>query len=98
MRKLLATGFVFLLMSNTAAPAAAQDYKPVDINIGFGWTFPTADFKNSFDAGWNGTFGVALNNGTDLAVTFTPVPEPGGLAVAGLAAVGLLARRRRWQA
>ena len=61
MRKLLATGFVFLLMSNTAAPAAAQDYKPVDINIGFGWTFPTTDFKNSFDAGWNGTIGATFN-------------------------------------
>ena len=58
MRKLLAAGFVLLI---AAAPAAAQDYKPVDVNFGFGWAFPSQDFKNSFDAGWNGTFGVTFN-------------------------------------
>ena len=57
-RNLLAASLVFLTL---AAPAAAQDYKPVDINIGFGWAFPTADFKNSFDAGWNGSFGATFN-------------------------------------
>ena len=30
-------------------------------NIGFGVTFPTADFKKSFDPGWNGNFGVTFN-------------------------------------
>src|SRR5262249_1746768 len=50
-----------LVLLTLAAPAAAQDYKRVDINIGFGWAFPTADFKNSFDAGWNGSFGATFN-------------------------------------
>jgi hypothetical protein len=32
------------------APALAQD-KPVDFNIGFGPTFPSSGFKDSFDTG-----------------------------------------------
>jgi Outer membrane protein beta-barrel domain len=58
MRKLLATGFLLVV---AAAPAAAQDYKPVDVYFGFGWAFPTTDLKNSFDAGWNGTIGASFN-------------------------------------
>jgi hypothetical protein len=58
MRRLL-TVFIGVLI--TAAPAAAQDYKPVDVNIGFGWMFPSSDIKNDFDAGWNGTIGVTFN-------------------------------------
>jgi hypothetical protein len=44
-----------------ASSGAAQDYKPFDIMFGFGWAFPTQDFKNSFDAGWNGMIGGAFN-------------------------------------
>jgi opacity protein-like surface antigen len=44
-----------------ASSAAAQDYKPFDIAFGFGWAFPTTDFKNSFDAGWNGMIGGTFN-------------------------------------
>ncbi len=58
MQKLL-TAIVGILVA--VVPAAAQDYKPVDINFGFGWAFPAADFKNSFDAGWNGTIGLTFN-------------------------------------
>src|SRR6266850_441353 len=58
MRKLLTAFFVTLV---AAAPASAQDYKPVDVNIGFGWTFPESNFKKSFDAGWNGTIGATFN-------------------------------------
>src|SRR4051794_19961538 len=73
-----------------AAPAAAQDYKPVDFNIGFGWAFPSADFKKEFNAGWNGTFGVTFNltehlgvqaeyiyarmNGPDKVISLTATP------------------------
>jgi opacity protein-like surface antigen len=65
MRKLLTALFGLLV---AAAPVAAQDYKPVDINIGFGWTFPVTDFKNSFDAGWNGDFGATFNINERLGV------------------------------
>jgi opacity protein-like surface antigen len=58
MRRLVAALFGLFL---AAAPAAAQDYKPVDVNFGFGWAFPSTDFKNSFDAGWNGTLGATFN-------------------------------------
>jgi len=58
MRKVLTALFGILL---AAGPAVAQDYKPVGVNFGFGWTFPTTDLKNSFDAGWNGTVGVTFN-------------------------------------
>jgi Outer membrane protein beta-barrel domain len=57
MRNLLAAAFGILL---AAAPAAAQD-KPVDFNIGFGWTFPQGEFADSFDTGWNGNFGATFN-------------------------------------
>jgi opacity protein-like surface antigen len=65
MRRLLAAFFGVLI---AAAPAAAQDYKPVDVNFGFGWTFPTADFKKSFDAGWNGAIGATFNINAKLGV------------------------------
>ena len=58
MRTLVAVAFGILLM---AGPAAAQDDKPVDFNVGFGWVFPQGDFKNSFDTGWNGTFAATFN-------------------------------------
>jgi hypothetical protein len=51
-----------------AGPAAAQDYKPVDFNIGFGATFPTSSFKDNFDTGWNGTFGVTFNVNQHLGI------------------------------
>lgn len=60
MRMRVGLGFVSLVVL-TAVPAGAQDYKPVDVNVSFGWTFPSSDFKNSFDAGWNGTFGATFN-------------------------------------
>jgi len=59
MRKLVLAAVFGLLVA--AAPAAAQDHKPVDINIGFGWAFPTGDFKNDWSAGWNGTIGATFN-------------------------------------
>jgi hypothetical protein len=65
MRKLLSALFVTLVM---AAPAAAQDYKPVDIHFGFGWAFPTTDFKNSFNTGWNGAIGATFNINEHLGV------------------------------
>jgi len=65
MRKVLSAFFGILV---AAAPAAAQDYKPVDVNFGFGWAFPSTDFKNSFDAGWNGTAGVTFNFNAHLGV------------------------------
>jgi len=99
MRNLLAAAFAFLVIFNLAVPAAAQDYKPVDINIGFGWTFPTSDFKNSFDAGWNGTIGATFNvnekfgivadytynrmNGPDKTISLVPSPV-GGAATSGV--------------
>jgi hypothetical protein len=51
-----------------AAPAAAQDYKPVDFNFGFGWQFPATDFKRSFDTGWNGAAGVTFNLNEHLGI------------------------------
>ena len=64
MRKLLAAVFGILL---AAAPVGAQD-KPVDINFGFGWTFPQGDFADSFDSGWNGEFAATFNVSEGLGV------------------------------
>src|SRR5271154_6534548 len=65
MRRLLTACFVMLV---AALPAAAQDYKPVDFNFGFGATFPTSDFKTDFNTGWNGTFGVTFNLNAHLGL------------------------------
>jgi opacity protein-like surface antigen len=51
-----------------ASPAFAQDYKPVDINLGLGWVFPTSDLKNDFNAGFNGSIGVTFNVNAHLGV------------------------------
>jgi len=94
MRKVLVAAFAILV---AAAPAAAQD-KPVDINFGFGWTFPEGDFKNSFDSGWNGNFGATFNISPTLGVmgeymyarmngpakTIIVSPTPGGVGSAQL--------------
>jgi opacity protein-like surface antigen len=97
MRKLLTALFVTLVV---AAPAAAQDYKPVDVNFGFGWAIPSGDFGNTFDAGWNGGIGLTFNineklgiqgeymyarmNGPDKDITVFPTP------VAGAGSSGLI--------
>src|SRR3954468_2729137 len=57
MRKVVTAAFGMFL---AAAPVFAQD-KPVDVNIGFGATFPASDIKNDFSAGWNGTIGLTIN-------------------------------------
>src|SRR6187399_2922747 len=89
MRRLLTACFVIFV---AAAPALAQD-KPVDVNIGFGWTFPSSGFKDSFNTGWNGTIGVTFNINQHLGVqgeytyarmngpekTILVSPTPGGI-------------------
>ncbi len=65
MRKILTALFVALV---AAAPASAQDEHPVGFNFGFGWAFPSGDFKRSFDSGWNGTLGVTFNMNEHLGV------------------------------
>ncbi len=64
MRTLLTAALVILV---AAAPALAQD-KPVDINIGFGATFPTSSFGDSFNTGWDGTIGATFNINPHLGV------------------------------
>jgi autotransporter-associated beta strand protein len=56
--------------------------------------FDTSGFVNQF----NGTFGWALSGSSlSLCYTPTPVPEPGALALVGLAAAGMACRRWRGQ-
>jgi opacity protein-like surface antigen len=62
----LPTALFGILMAD--GPVSAQDYKPVSFNVGFGWAFPSADFKNSFDAGWNGTVGLTFNVSKHLGI------------------------------
>jgi hypothetical protein len=92
MRKLLTVCFVSLV---TAAPALAQD-KPIDVNIGFGVTFPTSGFKDNFDTGWDGTIGLTFNlnqhlgfqseyiysrmSGPEKTIIVSPVPGGTGSA------------------
>jgi hypothetical protein len=58
MRNLLASVFVVLV---TAAPAIAQDERPVSFSLGGGALFPTGGLNDSFNAGWNGGLGVTFN-------------------------------------
>jgi hypothetical protein len=87
MRTILAAGLVLLI---AAAPASAQDHKPVDVYFGFGWAFPSTNVKNDFNAGWNGTIGATYNiteqigiqgeymyahmNGPDKTISVFPTP------------------------
>ena len=97
MRKVL-TALLGLLVA--AAPAAAQDYKPVDVNFGFGWAFPVTGLNDSFDSGWNGSIGVTFNfnpklgfqseyiyarmGGPDRTIDVFPTPVLGGVASSGI--------------
>jgi opacity protein-like surface antigen len=74
MRKLLTALWGIVIL---ASPVAAQDYKPVDVNFGFGWAFPTGDFKErvnadgssgGWDTGWNGTIGGTFNLNPNLGL------------------------------
>jgi len=90
MRKLVVAALWILV---AAGPAAAQDEKPVDFNFRFGWTMPQGDFKNSFDAGWDGQFAATFNISPALGVqgeymyarmdgpakTILVSPSPGGI-------------------
>jgi opacity protein-like surface antigen len=51
---------IFALLA-IAAPAGAQSVKPIDVNVGFGWMFPSGQVKDRWDAGWNGGIGVTFN-------------------------------------
>jgi opacity protein-like surface antigen len=51
-----------------AAPAGAQDYKPVEVNVGFGVAFPLSSFKDSFNTGWNGGIGATFNVGPTVGI------------------------------
>lgn len=97
MRRLLMVFFGLLVV---AAPAAAQDVKPVDVNFGFGWAFPVSGLKDSFDTGWNGGIGVTFNfnqhvgfqaeymytrqGGPDKQITLSATPVLGAATSSGL--------------
>ncbi len=42
-------------------PASAQDYKPVEVTIGGGVTFPSAEVRDHLGDGYNINFGVTVN-------------------------------------
>jgi opacity protein-like surface antigen len=81
---------VCLVTIGMAAPAFAQNDKPVDIFLGGGAVFPSSGLKNDFNTG--GTFGIGATfwvkpnvgiqaeygynrmNGPDKTITVTPTP------------------------
>jgi hypothetical protein len=80
-----------LLVFVATMPAFGQD-RPVGINFGGGWAFPTSGLNDAFDAGWNGSIGVTFNisptlgiqgeymyermNGPDRTINVFPTPSP----------------------
>src|SRR6187200_1638015 len=78
----------------SAVPAWAQDVKPVEVNLGGGFTIPYSDAKESFGTGGNLQFGVVFNpssvvgiqvnygytkfGGKDIAPNFTVGDLPPG--------------------
>jgi hypothetical protein len=77
-----------------AAPLFAQDEKPVQINIGGGWIFPSGDLKNDFNVGgifqvgatfWikpnvgiEGDYNYARMNGPQKTIIVSPTPSGAG--------------------
>ena len=57
-----------VILFGAAAPAFAQDEKPVDVNIGAGFTIPYSDAKESFGTGGNFQFGVTLNASSNIGI------------------------------
>jgi hypothetical protein len=54
--------FAFLAFAALSAlPAWAQDVKPVEVNLGAGFTIPYSDAKESFGTGGNVQLGVVFN-------------------------------------
>ncbi len=41
--------------------AEAQDYRPVEVSLGGGWTIPNSDIKDHLGDGYNFNFGVQVN-------------------------------------
>jgi hypothetical protein len=77
MRRLM---FVCLVTIGLAAPVLAQDYKPVEVNLGGGATFPVSDFKKDFNTGGNfdigATFWITPTIGVQAQYTYTRMNGP----------------------
>jgi opacity protein-like surface antigen len=53
--------FVLALVALVAPVGAYAQDKPVEMNVGGGFSFPTGDLADSFDTGWNGAIGLTFN-------------------------------------
>jgi len=55
------TAFMLAAALLAAAPAAAQDFKPVDVTLGGGVTFPSSKVRDHLGDGYNINFGATFN-------------------------------------
>lgn len=55
------TAVLFVAMLLAGVPASAQDYKPVEVTIGGGVTFPNSEVRDHLGDGYNLNFGVTVN-------------------------------------
>lgn len=60
--------FITVALAAFAIPAAAQDEKPVDLNIGGGFTVPYSDAKDAFGTGGNFQLGVTFNLSPEVGI------------------------------
>ena len=54
-------GILLAAMSLAAMPASAQDYKPLEVTLGGGMTFPSSEVRDHLGDGYNVNFGVTVN-------------------------------------
>jgi hypothetical protein len=62
------TAILFGAMVLATVPASAQDYKPLEVSIGGGVTFPNSELRDHLGDGYNVIFGVTVNHSSVIGI------------------------------
>jgi len=62
------TAILLGAMVLATVPASAQDYKPLEVTIGGGVTFPNSELRDHLGDGYNVIFGVTVNHSSVIGI------------------------------